>query len=84
VVCFVRNIHQKYKWGKKVQFTMTTNVTLLNNEVSRFLIENEFELMISLDGPEEIHDRNRILENGTGTFNIVESNIKEHENSILS
>ncbi|HAK42854.1 MAG TPA: Cys-rich peptide radical SAM maturase CcpM, partial [Clostridium sp.] len=40
--------------------------------------ENKFSLLISLDGPEEIHDRNRTFaSNGNGTFKTIMKNISK-------
>ena len=38
---------------------MTTNATLLDEKKIDFLSKHEFSITISLDGPREIHDRNR-------------------------
>ena len=62
--------------GKKVIFNMTTNGTLLNDEMIMFLEEHDASMMISLDGPKEINDQNRVFECGTGTFDAVVRNIK--------
>ncbi|KAF5050840.1 Radical SAM superfamily protein [anaerobic digester metagenome] len=58
-----------------VLFTISTNGTLLNTEVSEYLMEKGFSIAISLDGPEKEHDRNRVYANGKGTFNDVIQNI---------
>lgn len=64
--------------GKKLQFHMTTNGTILTDEIMKFLVENKFSLLISLDGPEEIHDRNRTFaSNGKGTFKTIMKNISK-------
>lgn len=58
----------------KLYFNMTTNGTLINEDVANFLIENKFHLLISLDGPKETHDRNRKHANGMGSYDkIMES-----------
>ncbi|WP_432664978.1 Cys-rich peptide radical SAM maturase CcpM [Wukongibacter baidiensis] len=63
--------------GKEVTFHMTTNGTLLRDEVVDFLVENNFKLLISIDGPEEIHDKNRrFASNNKGTFRIIMNNVK--------
>ncbi len=57
---------------------MTTNATLLTEEIARYIVENNLSLLISLDGPKEIHDRNRrFASNGEGTFDAVISKIVE-------
>jgi uncharacterized protein len=61
----------------KLSFNLTTNGTILNNEIIDFFIANDFALVISLDGPEEHHDAKRIFENGGGSFRIVLNNIRQ-------
>lgn len=41
-----------------------------------FFVENNVEITISLDGPQDIHDKNRIFPNGVGSFNTVIKNIE--------
>lgn len=57
--------------GKKVNYTVTTNATLFSEEIIEFFEQYHIQTMISLDGPKEIHDRNRVFENGQGTFDSV-------------
>ncbi|MGE5630833.1 MAG: Cys-rich peptide radical SAM maturase CcpM [Caulobacteraceae bacterium] len=67
--------------GKDIRFSMTTNGTLLNDSIIEFLVENDFHLLISLDGPEEIHDKNRrFAANGQGTFKVIMNNIARFKN----
>ncbi|WP_027183711.1 Cys-rich peptide radical SAM maturase CcpM [Desulfovibrio inopinatus] len=72
----VVNYAKKKNEGKNVHFHMTTNATLFNDEIFDFLQENEFTLLVSLDGPKEIHDKNRIFAaTGGGTFDTIMANI---------
>ena len=57
--------------GKKLTYNMTSNGTLLDEEKIDFLIEHDFSLMISLDGPKEINDLNRVYPDGSGTYDTV-------------
>lgn len=58
--------------GKVLHFNMTTNATLLTHETIKFLYDNDFILTISLDGPSEIQNKNRIFANSNkGTFNSI-------------
>ena len=60
------------KKHKKVLFSFTTNLTLMTEEILNFLKEHHIMgLSTSLDGPKEVHDFNRIYENGKGTFDDV-------------
>lgn len=54
---------------KEISFSLTTNATMITPQIAKFLVENEFEILISLDGPEDVHNENRIFINGEGSFN---------------
>jgi len=55
----------------KVTYSFQTNGMLLTDDWCRFFLHHETELGISLDGPQFIHDRNRITRSGKGTFEKV-------------
>lgn len=50
---------------------MQTNLTLLSQEYIDLFKEYDVRLGFSLDGPKFIHDKQRIMKNGEGTFDIV-------------
>ena len=57
--------------GKRVEFVMTTNATLLTEEIVDYLNAHRFGLSVSIDGPKTVHDRNRITVGGQGTYDVV-------------
>jgi uncharacterized protein len=57
--------------GKEVGFTLTTNATLLTEEIVDFLDAHRFGLTVSMDGPKALHDRNRKTVGGKGSYEIV-------------
>lgn len=57
--------------GKDIQFSITTNGTLINKKIIRYFVKNKVNLTISLDGPKEVHDKNRRFCNGSGTFDKI-------------
>lgn len=59
----------------EVTFAMTTNGTELNTDVIRFLVENNVNLMVSLDGSKKNHDTNRTFRNTKGSFDTVMNNL---------
>lgn len=61
--------------GNRVIFAVTTNGTLLNKEIASFLINHDFILNISIDGPENVHNRYRKYKNGKGSFDRIEKNL---------
>lgn len=62
--------------GKVVDFSLTTNGTLLHDEVIAFLDAHRFGLTISMDGPAEIHDRNRRTTGGKGSYAVVAERVR--------
>ena len=58
-------------------FNLTTNLTLLNDEILDFVIKNNIHIMISIDGPEQIQNRNRVFETGKGSFAVVMDKAKK-------
>jgi len=74
----VEYVKQKYG-GNKFSFSMTTNGTLLTKETMKFLIENDFLLSLSLDGPQPVNDRYREYRNpgsGKSTFQTIKKNLE--------
>lgn len=64
--------------GKKLEFTMTTNGTLLNKTVVEYLCLHNVSLVISLDGPKNVHDKNRIFAGkDIGSFDTVIKNVED-------
>lgn len=57
--------------GKRVNFSVTTNATLLNEKTIDYLDSHRFGIAVSIDGPKAIHDRNRITVGGQGTYETV-------------
>lgn len=58
-----------------LQFSLTTNGTLLTENIVDWLAENKFSLKISLDGKKRINDMNRITTQGYSVHDKVTSNI---------
>jgi len=57
--------------GKDVRFNMTTNGTLMTEEMARFLAEHGITYLLSIDGAKETHDAHRRLVEGGSSFDAV-------------
>lgn len=57
--------------GKRVNFAITTNGTLLTPEIVDFLEEHEVSVTVSLDGFQEIHDRYRRFADGRPSYEVI-------------
>ncbi|MDI7248117.1 MAG: radical SAM protein [Bacillota bacterium] len=51
-----------------VMYNLTTNGTVVSEEIAEFLAAHRFAVSVSLDGPSSEHDRNRVYPSGKGTF----------------
>lgn len=56
---------------QRVEHTMQTNATLINDEWAQFLAAHGFLVGVSVDGPREIHDTYRVDKGGKPTFDRV-------------
>ena len=64
-------------FGKKLNYFLTTNAELLTIENAKFLLENNVSITVSIDGPKEIHDKNRKRAgDGSGTFDKIYDNLR--------
>jgi uncharacterized protein len=63
--------------GKEIDFSLTTNATLLKPEIIDFLAENHVGVTVSIDGPRELQNKFRVFHNGAGSYDIVAPRIKE-------
>jgi uncharacterized protein len=65
-------LQQKYlPAGKLIKNGIQTNGTLLNDELCRFLADEHFIVGISMDGPEEYHNKHRRMVDNKTSFDQV-------------
>ena len=75
LVEYARSIEQEK--GKNFRFTLTTNGILLNDEVTEFCNKEMHNVVLSLDGRKEIHDRLRKNLAGLGSYDIIVPKFQE-------
>ncbi|MCR4589048.1 MAG: thioether cross-link-forming SCIFF peptide maturase [Lachnospiraceae bacterium] len=56
---------------KKFRFTLTTNGVLLNDEIQEFANREMGNMVLSIDGRKEVHDRMRPFRNGSGSYDMI-------------
>ncbi len=64
-------LQKKYGEGRIITNSLQTNGTLLDDEWCEFLAKEKFLIGLSIDGPEEIHNRYRVNAAGRGSFDLV-------------
>ncbi len=75
LVAYGRSIEQEK--NKKFKFTTTTNCVLMNDEIIDFLNKEMSNVVISMDGRPEVHDRMRPTANGRGSYELIAPKAKE-------
>ena len=69
-------LQKKYAGGRIIHNSLQTNGTLLTDEWCRFLKANNWLVGISIDGPEELHDRYRRDSQGRPSWQKVMEGIR--------
>lgn len=69
LVAYARSIEKEK--GKNFRFTLTTNGVLIDDDVIDFANKECSNVVLSLDGRKEIHDRFRVDFNGNGSFDKI-------------
>jgi uncharacterized protein len=67
----VQLAEQHKRHGQQLAHTIQTNGTLLTDEWCELFTEHGFLVGISIDGPQEVHDRYRVDKRGRPTFDKV-------------
>lgn len=62
--------------GLQMDFSLTTNATLLTPAIIEFLSRNRIGVTVSMDGPKELHDKLRVFANGKGSYDIIEPKVR--------
>ncbi len=66
-------LEEKYGAGKTIGNGLQTNGLLLDRAWAKFFREYNFLVGLSIDGPEHVHDRYRVMRGGGGTWARVTS-----------
>ena len=75
IVKYARSIEKEN--NKHFRFTLTTNGVLLDEDVIDFLNKEMNNVVLSLDGRKEVHDRLRKNINGDGSYDIIVPKFKK-------
>lgn len=57
--------------SRKLEFAITSNLSLLDERILDFIAANEVNVLASIDGPRHIQNRNRPLRNGHDSYDTV-------------
>jgi uncharacterized protein len=51
-------------YGKALEFTMVSNLAMMDEEKLKYLVDHKVQICTSIDGPEAIHTKQRVLVSG--------------------
>ncbi|WP_404712402.1 quinohemoprotein amine dehydrogenase maturation protein [Sphingomonas sp. MMS24-J13] len=60
-----------------IGFSLTTNATLLTDEIIDFLSDHGIGVTVSMDGPPEMQDARRVYKNGKGSYAVIEPRLRK-------
>lgn len=63
--------------GKQISFGMTTNGSVLTDEIISFLKDEKIDFLLSFDGPPEVQNRQRPFRDGSGSYDAIRANIRK-------
>ena len=75
LVKYARSIEKQH--NKKFRFTLTTNGVLIDDDVIDFCNREMSNVVLSLDGRKEVHDRFRVDYNNNGSFDKIVPKFKK-------
>lgn len=75
LVEYARSIEKKH--NKNFRFTLTTNGVLIDDDVIDFCNREMNNVVLSLDGRKEVHDRLRKDYNGNGSYDLIVPKFQE-------
>lgn len=73
MIAHSKELNLKYK--KNIEYTIVTNLISLDDDKLQALIDNNVSICTSLDGCEIVHNHNRKLRSGEGTYKRVKEGI---------
>lgn len=63
--------------GYEIHYNLFTNAVYLPDKLIELIKTYKISCLVSLDGCQKMHDRNRIFPNGDGSYHIVLDNVKK-------
>ncbi|MCM1244732.1 MAG: thioether cross-link-forming SCIFF peptide maturase [Roseburia sp.] len=75
LVAYGRRLEKEH--DKHFRFTLTTNGVLLDDEIIEFANKEMDNIVLSIDGRKEVHDRMRPNKNGDGSYDLILDKFKK-------
>ena len=80
VVLYSEELNKKH--NKKLDFVVCTNLSILEDWHLDFFKEHKVNISTSIDGPEELHNKNRASKCDAANFKVVEKNLRRSQEAL--
>lgn len=77
VIKYIVEYSESKNTDKNIQYSVVTNLSLLNEEMIEFFKEHSISISTSLDGNRELHSQNRPLANGMNSYDVLIQKIEK-------
>ena len=72
------------KYNCEIHYMMTSNFTLLDDDILDMIERYKIQTQISIDGNRKEHDKRRIFKNGSGTYDLIIGNLQKMQKRHLA
>lgn len=62
--------------GRRISYGLTTNGTLLTDDIVAYFVKERFTITVSIDGPPDVNDRLRTLQGGGGSYDRIMERVR--------
>ena len=80
IVLYSEELNKKY--NKVLDFVVCTNLSILEDNHLEFFKQHNIHISTSLDGPKELHDKNRASQYEAACHKVVERNIRRSQEAL--
>jgi uncharacterized protein len=75
IVNYVLILNKLYK--KNLEFVVCSNLVWINDNIIKFFKARDVKISTSLDGPKDVHDKNRPCRNGQSSYDLLMENLEK-------
>lgn len=81
---YIQHLYQSNKLISLPTFSLVSNLTMVSPFAIDTIKQNNIKVTVSIDGPKEINDKQRIFANGKGSYDIIKKNMELVRNNIIA
>ena len=75
IIKYIVEYAETQKGDKQIRYSLVSNLSLLTEEIAKYLKNHNIAISTSLDGGKELHSYNRPLRNGLNSFDVLQEKL---------